>query len=139
MTRASAAIGDSRLRRSRSGRAKRAPDAATWDRLAAWAPAVPPVFAVLLLVALFGLTFEHLRAERERTLAEAARNLDVFATTLASRLDAALAASPAPAPAEALRAVLAANPDLKPSRSLLADGNGVVIAADPPLASAAAL
>ena len=89
--------------------------------------------------ALFGLTFEHLRSERERALAGGARDLDVFATALAARLDQALAASPAPAPAEALRTVLAANPALKPSRSLLADGAGVVIAADPPLAAGAPL
>src|ERR1039458_9767416 len=109
MTRASAAIDDSRLRRGRAKGAKRARGAATLGRLAAWAPALPPVFAVLLLFALFGLTFEHLRSERERALAGGARDLDVFATELATRLDEALAASPAPAPAEALRAVLAAN------------------------------
>ncbi|MGA2491727.1 MAG: ATP-binding protein [Roseiarcus sp.] len=139
MTRASAAIDDLRPRRSRAEGVKPARGAATSGRLAAWAPALPPLFAALLLCALFGLTFEHLRSERERALAGGARDLDVFATTLAARLDEALAASPAPTPSEALRAVLAANPDLKPSRSLLADGGGVVIAADPPLPAEAPL
>jgi two-component system cell cycle sensor histidine kinase PleC len=139
MTRASAASDDSRLRRGRAKGAKRARGAATLGRFAAWAPALPPVFAALLLSVLFGLTFEHLRSERERALAGGARDLDVFATALAARLDQALAASPAPAPADALRTVLAANPDLKPVRSLLADGAGVVIAADPPLAAGAPL
>jgi two-component system cell cycle sensor histidine kinase PleC len=139
MTRASAAIDGLRLRRGRAEGAKPARGAATLGRLAAWGPALPPLFAALLLCALFGLTFEHLRSERERALAGGARDLNVFASTLAARLDEALAASPAPAPGEALRAVLAANPDLKPSRSLLADGAGVVIAADPPLAAGAQL
>jgi len=139
MTRASAAIGDLRPRRSRVEGAKRARGAATSGRLAAWTPALPSIFAALLLLALFGLTFAHLRSERERALVGGARDLDVFATTLAARLDEALAASPAPSPADALRTVLAANPDLKPSRSLLADGAGLVIAADPPLAPGALL
>jgi two-component system cell cycle sensor histidine kinase PleC len=139
MTRASAAVDDLRPRRSRAKGTKRAWGAATLGRLAAWSPALPPVFAALLLFALFGLTFEHLHSERERALAGGARDLDVFATALAARLDEALAASPAPAPAEALRAVLAANPDLKPSRSLLANGAGMVIASDPPLAAGAPL
>ena len=69
MTRASAAVGDLRLRRGRAEGAKPARGAATWNRLAAWAPALPPLFAALLLVALFGLTFAHLRSERERALA----------------------------------------------------------------------
>ena len=58
---------------------------------------------------------------------------------LAARLDQALAASPTLAPGEALRSVLAANPDLRPPRALLADGNGMVIAAEPPLAAGAPL
>ena len=139
MTRASAAIEGLRPRRSRAEGAKRAWGAATLGRLAAWTPALPIIFAALLLLALFGLTFEHLRSERERALAAGARDLDVFATALAARLDETLAASPAPSPADALRAVLAANPDLKPSRSLLADRAGLVIAADPPLAPGALL
>ena len=139
MTRASAAIEGVRPRRSRAEGAKRAWGAATLGRLAAWTPALPFLFAALLLFALFGLTFEHLRSERERALAAGARDLDVFATALAARLDETLAASPAPSPADALRAVLAANPDLKPSRSLLADRAGLVIAADPPLAPGALL
>ena len=117
MTRASAAIDDSCLRRGRAEGAKGARGAGSWSRLAAWAPVLPPLFAALLLVALFGLTFQHLRSERERALSGGARDLDVFATALATRLDEALAAS----------------------RSLLADGGGMVIAADPPLAAGAAL
>ena len=139
MTRASAAIDGLRLRRGRTEAAKPAAGAATMGRFAVWGPALPSLLAALLLFALFGLTFEHLRSERERALAGGARDLDVFSTTLAARLDEALAASPALAPAEALRSVLAANPDLRPSRSLLADGAGRVIAADPPLPSGAQL
>ena len=124
MTRASAAIGDSRPRQER-----RATTPRTWGKgairaLAAWGPTAPAILAAVLLIALFALTFVHLRSERERALSGAARDLDVFATALAERLDAALAASPGEAPADALRAVLAANPDLRPGRSLLADANG---------------
>jgi len=139
MTRASAAIDGLRLRRGRTEGAKPAAGAATTSRFAAWGPALPFLLAAMLLFALFGLTFQHLRSERERALAGGARDLDVFSTTLAARLDEALAASPAVAPAEVLRSVLAANPDLRPSRSVLADGAGAVIAADPPLPSGAQL
>jgi two-component system cell cycle sensor histidine kinase PleC len=132
MTRASAAIGDSRPRQGQRATAPRSWGKSAIRALAAWGPAAPALLAAVLLLALFALTFVHLRSERERALSGAARDLDVFATALAERVDAALAASPGEAPADALRAVLAANPDIRPGRSLLADANGVVIAADPP-------
>jgi two-component system cell cycle sensor histidine kinase PleC len=132
MTRVSAAIEESRLGQGKPGTARWGRGEAALRAFGAWTPALPSLFAALLLLALFALTFEHLRAERERALSSAARDLDVFATTLAERLDAALAASPAEAPGDTLKAVLAANPDLRPARSLLVDANGLVIAADPP-------
>jgi two-component system cell cycle sensor histidine kinase PleC len=60
------------------------------------------------------------------------------ATALARRLDEALAASPALAPIDVLRAVLAADPDLRPSEALLADASGVVIASEPQRTQASA-
>ncbi len=88
--------------------------------------------ATLFLIALFALTFQHLRAERERALSAAALELDLRATTLARSLDEALAASPLLPPADVLRAVLIANPDLRPSEAALADASGLVIASEPP-------
>jgi two-component system cell cycle sensor histidine kinase PleC len=92
--------------------------------------------AALFLIAVSALTFQHLRGERERALSVAAHELDLRATTLARSLDEALAASPALPAAEVLRAVLAANPDLRPSQAALADASGQVIASEPPLGQA---
>jgi len=139
MTRASAAIGESRFARSRSEGAGPSWLGSAARRLFDWMHALPVVLAALLLIALFGLTFEHLQSERDRALAGAARDLNLFANTLAARLDEALSASPSPTPGDALRAVLAANPDLRPSRAMLADGAGTVIAAEPPLTADAPL
>jgi two-component system, cell cycle sensor histidine kinase PleC len=91
----------------------------------------PPIAAALILIALIALTLAHLQAERARALATAARELDLRASALAHSLDEALSASPALAPIDALRAVLAANPDLRPSQTLLADASGLVIASEP--------
>ncbi|MGD0641249.1 MAG: ATP-binding protein [Roseiarcus sp.] len=90
----------------------------------------------LLLIALIALAFQHLRAERERMLETAAVELDLRATALARSLDDALAASPALAPADVLHAVLAANPELRPSEAVVADASGLVIASEPPLGQA---
>ena len=73
-----------------------------------------------------------MRAQRERALSAAAVELDLRATALARSLDEALAASPALAPVDVLRAVLAANPDLRPSEAMLTDAGGLVIASEPP-------
>ncbi len=134
MTRASAAVEESRLSprhagAAASGRGGRARGSAGAAR--AWLPALPPIVVALILVALFALTYQQLRAERERALSAAARELDLSATALTRHLDEALAASPALAAVDAMRAVLAADPDLRPSEVLLADASGVVIASEP--------
>ena len=69
-------------------------------------------------------------------LETAAVELDLRATALARSLDDALAASPALAPADVLHAVLAANPELRPSEAVVADASGLVIASEPPLGQA---
>jgi len=89
--------------------------------------------AALFLIALVALAFQHLRGESERALSAAAHELDLRATTLARSLDEALAASPSLPPADVLRAVLAANSDLRPGVAALADSSGLVIASEPPL------
>jgi two-component system cell cycle sensor histidine kinase PleC len=134
MTRASAAIGESRPWQGPSDAPVSARGVKATNSLGsakAWLPALPLMLAVLFLIGLASLTLVHLRAEGERALGAAARELDLRASTLAQALDAALAASPAQPPAEVLHAVLAANPDLRPSEALLADSNGVVIASEP--------
>ena len=134
MTRASAAIEESRPRPGQfaapaSARNERAP--ASTGAAKAWFPALPPIAVALLLIAVIAFTFQHLRAERDRALGVAAVELDLRATALARSLDEALAAAPASAPGEVLHAVLAANPDLRPSEAVLADASGLVIASEP--------
>ncbi len=134
MTRASAAIEESRPRPGQfaapaSARNEGAP--ASTGAAKAWFPALPPIAVALLLIAVIAFTFQHLRAERDRALGVAAVELDLRATALARSLDEALAAAPASAPGEVLHAVLAANPDLRPSEAVLADASGLVIASEP--------
>ena len=134
MTRASAAIEESRPRPGQfaapaSARNEGAP--ASTGAAKAWFPALPPIVVALLLIAVIAFTFQHLRAERDRALGVAAVELDLRATALARSLDEALAAAPASAPGEVLHAVLAANPDLRPSEAVLADASGLVIASEP--------
>jgi len=139
MTRASAANEESRPRPGHAG----APASERGEEVRgataaakAWLPAFPPVVAAFFLIALFALTFQHLRVERERVLSAAAHELDLRATTLARSLDEALAALPSLPPAEVLRTVLIANPELRPSQAALADSSGLVIASEPPLGPA---
>jgi two-component system cell cycle sensor histidine kinase PleC len=134
MTRRGAAIGGSRPQPGHAGAGGptrgggvSAP-ARLHERLRPFAPAIA---AALILLAMMALTFEYLQAERARVLATAARELDLRASALAHRLDEALSASPALTPIDALRGILAANPDLRPSETLLADASGLVIASEP--------
>ena len=98
---------------------------------------LPPVLSAIALTALIALTAEHLSAERGLALSTAARELDFRATELARRLDDTETASPNLAPLDALRAILADHPDLRPSEALLADATGKMIGSEPqePLAS----
>jgi two-component system cell cycle sensor histidine kinase PleC len=134
MTRANAAIEESRpwpghADAAASARGEEA--RGSMGAVKAWLPAFPPIVAALFFIAVAALTFQHLRAQREHALSAAAVELDLRATALAHSLDEALAASPARAPVEVLRAVLAANPDLRPSEALLTDAGGLVIASEP--------
>ncbi len=134
MTRASAAIEESRPRQGLAealgpARGGEAPGSGEAAKL--WLPSTAPIVVALFLIALVALTFQHLYWERERALSAAAGELDLRATAFARGLDEALAASPALAPADILRAVLDANPGLRPSEALLTDAGGVVIAGEP--------
>jgi two-component system cell cycle sensor histidine kinase PleC len=134
MTRANAANGDSRpwpsfgeASASRRGGGERSSPGALRTR----PPAAPPFLAALFLILLCALTVQHLADERQRALAQAARELDWRASALARSLDEAFAAAPSPAPAEALRAALAGDADESPSETLVADADGMVVAGAP--------
>jgi two-component system cell cycle sensor histidine kinase PleC len=85
-----------------------------------------------IFVALFAMTFHHLRLERRLALEVAAQAVDARASALAARLDEALSASPRVAPGEILRRILAARPELRSADLVIADRDGRVIARDPP-------
>ena len=90
-------------------------------------PAVALLFLALLAVAAVG----HLRADRQRALGAAAREVDMRASILAMRLNQALADTPELAPGDLLRSVLAANPELHVGQVMLADVDGRVLASEP--------
>ncbi|MGO9421248.1 PAS domain-containing sensor histidine kinase [Roseiarcus sp.] len=95
----------------------------------------PPVATLALAVAVMAailLTFQHLRAEREVALTEAALEVGMRARIVAAELDAALQLQPKTSPAEVLRRVLDANPAERLARTALIDARGRKIAADPP-------
>ena len=90
-------------------------------------PAAALLFLAVLAVAAVG----HLSADRQRALGAAAREVDMRASILATRLDQALVDTPNLAPGELLRAVLTANPELHVGEVMLADGEGRLLASEP--------
>ena len=97
-------------------------------------PAVALAFLALLAIAAVG----HLRADRQRALGAAAREVDMRASVLAMRLNQALAAAPDLAPGDLLRSVLAENPELHAGQVMLADGEGRILASEPAASEAEA-
>ena len=81
----------------------------------------------LAIVGLVALTLQHLWRERELALRDAAREVDIRATLLAQRLNAALVAEPQASESEIFRRVLEAHPDERFAQSLLIDRNGRLI------------
>ncbi|HTR14857.1 MAG TPA: ATP-binding protein [Roseiarcus sp.] len=98
---------------------------------APFAVATAIVLAILLVIA---VTAEELGVERDLALDAAAHDVDVRATLLAARLDAALSAAPQASPAEVFRFVLRAHPDERLARAVFVDRTGERIAIDPPTA-----
>jgi signal transduction histidine kinase len=93
----------------------------------------PAIFAgvVLAIVCIAALLAQHLRFERDLALRAGAREVDMQATLLAERLDAALSAgSRAAAEAAAFRGVLDAHPEARRTQSMLIDRDGRVLASD---------
>ena len=85
---------------------------------------------VLAIVGVIALTLQHLRLERDLALSAGAREVDMRATLLAHRLNAALAAEPQASEAEIFRRVLKAHPDKRLAQSILVDRNGRLIELD---------
>ena len=133
MTRASAANAetcpDEPVRRRAVGGAGRGATARGW---------IPPsasLGVVVMVLALIVVTLQHLRTERDLALREAAHEVDLRATIVATRLNAALAAAPQASPAEIFRLVLGAHPEERLARAELVDREGRRIAVDPPEAT----
>ena len=98
--------------------------------LARWIPSAASIGAVFSVIGVVALTLQHLQLERDLALRAAAREVDMRATILAERLDAALAAAPRSPPAEVVRRVLDAHPDERLDETILVDGSGRRIAFD---------
>jgi two-component system cell cycle sensor histidine kinase PleC len=99
-----------------------------WESARSWVGIAGPVAAGLLFIFLADLSWQHLSAERARALKDAAFGLDMRASELARRLDAAFASAPSRPAADILREVLAADPGLVGGEALLADATGQIIA-----------
>ncbi len=97
-----------------------------------WALSAAPIGVVIAVLLLTTVTVRHLLIERDLALTEAAREVDMRATLVAERLNAALAAAPQMSPAEIFRRVLQAHPEERLARAVLVDRTGRRIANDPP-------
>jgi signal transduction histidine kinase len=91
---------------------------------------VPLAVAIGTAIAIFGvlaLTFQHLRLEHDLALRAVASEIDMRATLLAQRLDAAMSADPQASEAEIFRTVLDAYPDERLTQSILVDRDGRLV------------
>ena len=94
---------------------------------------IPPAASIGAAVAIIGiiaLTLYHLRLEHDLALRAAAHEVDIRATLLVQRLNAALIADPKGSEAEIFRSVLEAHPDERLAQSILIDHNGRLVEFD---------
>jgi two-component system cell cycle sensor histidine kinase PleC len=87
----------------------------------------PSAVSIAIAITMFGvvaLTLQHLRHERDLALNAAAREVDMRATLLAQRLNAALMADPEASEAEIFQRVLEAHPNERLAHSILIDRRG---------------
>jgi two-component system cell cycle sensor histidine kinase PleC len=139
MTRSSAANAEARLEAARSTGADGAARPAAARKSAVrtpWPPSIAAMAVAAAVLAAILLTFQHLRAERDFALREAASEVGMRATILAGRLNAALLSAPRGSASDLFRKVLDSDPAERPARAALIDRNGRTIAADPPEAVA---
>jgi two-component system, cell cycle sensor histidine kinase PleC len=99
--------------------------------LEVWLRYLIPTAALLFLVLLAIAAVSHLRADRQRALGAAAREVDMRASILAMRLNQALDAARDMTPGELLRGVLEASPELRAGQVMLADAEGQILASEP--------
>ena len=126
MTRASAALGESRFARPRG-------DGQGLTRaIEAWPSFAPPLLFMFLIFALGALTAYHLRTDRRVAAFEAQRLVDLSATALAHRLDGELRQNSQLSPRDAFNKILGETPELKLGQTWLADRTGAIVAADDP-------
>jgi two-component system cell cycle sensor histidine kinase PleC len=97
-----------------------------------WAPSAASIGVLLAVLLVIAVTVQHLLVERDLALTEAARDVDIRATLIAARLNAALAAAPQASPAEIFKRILEAHPEERLPTAVLVDRTGRRIAADPP-------
>jgi signal transduction histidine kinase len=93
-------------------------------------PLALSVGVAIVIFAVLALTLQHLRFERDLALDAGASEVDMLATLLAERLDAALSVAPEASEAEVFRSVLASHPDERLTQSTLIDRGGRVIEYD---------
>src|ERR1700676_3396792 len=133
MTRADAANADGclegRFGRRSSGALFPLAGALVFDRIRAarrgrWLPSAASIGVVLALVGAIAVMAQHLRFERDLALSAGAREVDMRATLLAARLDAALAAAPQTPAAEIFRRVLDAHPGERLAEAVMIDRVG---------------
>ena len=94
---------------------------------------IPSAVSIAIAIATIGivaLTLHHLLLERDLALSAAAREVDMRATLLAERLNAALTAEPRATEAEIFRRVLDAHPDERLTQSVLIDRSGHLVEYD---------
>ncbi len=96
-----------------------------------WAPSAASIGVVIAVLLMIMATARHLMVEHDLALAAAATEVDIRATLLAERLNAALAAAPQVSPAEVFRRVLESGSEEWLARAVLVDRVGRRIADDP--------
>jgi two-component system, cell cycle sensor histidine kinase PleC len=97
-----------------------------------WGPSAAAIGVAIAVLLVTVVTVRHLQAERDLALREAARGVDMRASLIAARLNAALAAAPEAPPSEIFRRVLEAHPEERLARTVLVDRGGRRVASDPP-------
>ena len=90
-------------------------------------PSAVVIGVAFAIFAVLALTLQHLRLERDLALNAGAHDVDMRATLLAERLNAALSADPRAPEAEVFRSVLKAHPDERLTQSMLIDRDGRVV------------
>jgi two-component system, cell cycle sensor histidine kinase PleC len=137
MARANAAVEDVRavawreLARSITQPLNDSPAGRSWS-FEPWLRYLIPSVALLFLVLLALAAVSHIRSERHRAIAAAAREVDLRASVLAMSLNQALSTEPNQTPVDLLHKVLAAGPELQAGEVTLADADGQILASEPP-------